>query len=666
MKDETKNDYLINEHNRDKISEIKEFINEKHSEIIIGFIINKIIIKAMNEVKSKEIDEKMNVLCCDYVINNLNNILKSQFFNHENELNNEKYFNKDKELISLAEPVTPEFDRNNSNMMKINNYKDLSIINEIFESVETKKSSLIETEKCYELKKKNINKKVINEENSSNSLNSDIIISLPCTDLEKNKYTNIFIEQNMQKEYNILRKERELEIKRKKQIKDLEKKIVIKKELKEEKNIKKLSLKKIKKKNGLNISDLSFDSDGNIIKKKLIPIDSLVKDFNFVKIILNKNKKIKSGFKTSKNAQNNFLKKEKYKLIPNELDKAKINFKEPLTERNNILEKIEYNPRDKENIYHYNKYKLFPQEDRSIFFSSSFNEKLIPETGVELKTDILHKKGGKNFFNKYNRISMEEYKNFILNNSNKSNENINMNINNVLNLNEKNFNYNGYTQKFEENNPLIKGANKADKILNLKLKKIAQNKNRFLSNNKIKTPKWKINNFSNSLILSNDNQSLSNNNFDKLYNYLSERNTFNNHNYDSSKESSAIKANYYNKMKSSNDILKNIIKKRIKIKKAIFPIINDTNEEKNVNNSELINSMEQFNRKIINDVNFNIWGNNNYENITNKNISTDRNQDLNQFSFYRKLNKHKLDNKRERKNIVDIIKNNKKLKGEKN
>ena len=666
MKGKTKNDYLINKQNSDKTSEKDEFIFEKHSDIIIRFIVNKIIIKALNEIKDREINEKMNALCCDYVLKNLNNVLKTQFFDYENDLDDEKNsfdLDSDKESILVLEPDPPEKDRNNSNMIKINDFKDLSTINEIFETIESKKNSLTETEKYLEKKKEKVNlkkiqknKELIDNENSSNSLNKDLIISLPFTDLEKNKYTNKYIEQNKSREYNILRKERELEIKRKEEEKASKKKKVIKKVVKEKKFIfKKLNLKKIKKEPALNINDLLFDSDGNIIERKLIPIDSLVKDFSFAQIIENDNKKIKSGIKTLKHEANNNKnkkkiiplkkEKEKFKTIANEIEKTKIKDKEPITERSNISQKIEYNPRDKEDIYQNIRYRIFIEENRADFFNNSFNDNIIPETGVVLKTDLLYKKGGKDFFNKYNRLSIKEFKNYIKNFSQNSTESTN--INNCLNSNEIKkdnnetaFKYNGYAQKFEENNPLIKGANKMDKKLNLKFKKISPNKKRFLSNYKIHTPKWRINNFSDSLILSNDKHCLSNDNFDNLYNYLSERDVSSNHNFDSTKESNDIKFSFHNKMNSSHDLLKNIIKRKFKLKKTIFPIINNTNEEKNHYNNELINSMEKFNQKIINDVKFNNWGNS-FENI--------RDKDLNKFSFYRKLNKYKLDNKRERK-----------------
>ena len=160
----------------------------------------------------------------------------------------------------------------------------------------------------------------------------------------------------------------------------------------------------------------------------------------------------------------------------------------------------------------------------------------------------MKKTGGKNFFRKYNRPSMKEFNNFILNLSNslpnsgqemvKSTESTKLGINlnsheKIYDTNESNVKYNGYNQKFEDNNPLIKGANvimsKGEvkfKKLNpnykyidrkIKLKKMNGNKTRILSNYKFKNEKWRINNFSDSMILSNNAQSTNNGNFDNLY-----------------------------------------------------------------------------------------------------------------------------------------------------
>ena len=72
--------------------------------------------------------------------------------------------------------------------------------------------------------------------------------------------------------------------------------------------------------------------------------------------------------------------------------------------------------------------------------------------------------------------------------------------------------------------------------------------------------------------------------------------------------------------------------------------------------------MEKFNQKIINDINFDIWGSNS-ESITNQSNIT-YNINTKPFTLFRQLNLSKLDNKREIKNIVDIIKKTNKLRYE--
>ena len=706
MNGNSKSDYLINQKNKDKRKNKEKNIYKNDSETIITIIMNKIISITMNEIRRKDILEKMKVHCYDYVKNNINIFLKSQFFVYDNELDinkgkiffdfkQEKY---DKELSIISEPETPEKDRNNSNMMKIINNKILSVDNKVFESIKSQKNSLnelIEIENLLDASK--VKNKIIeepnkekdddtniknnlNEGNSTNTLNENLIISLPCTDLEEDKYTNIYRNQNNSREFNILRKDMEIEMKRKKKERELTKK----QSKKERKSSNLLNVKKIKKIHFFNSNDLSFDSKGNIIKKKLIPIDFFAKDFNFARFFVHKinkkNRKSKLNLLNINNVKN--IENEKYKNISNEINKIKIENKGPLTERNNIAEKIEFNPKDEEDIYQNTKYKKINEENKDIVLNNSCKSNLIPEPGVILKTDIIKKTGGKNFFMKYNRPSMKEFNNIILSLSNsmhnsisahemiKSTESTNngLNSNEIIDeANESNLKYNGYKQKFEENNPLIKGAESMDKKSNIKfkylnskikLKKMNQNSTRILSNYKIKNLDWRINNFSDSMVLNNNIQSLSNGNFDNLYNYLSERNAYNN--FDFSNESSNIKVKY--KEKSSNNILKKVIKERVKYKKLIFPTIKDKNKEKIDNNRNLYNSMEKFNQKIINDINFDIWGSNS-ESITNQSNIT-YNINTKPFSLFRKLNLSKLDNKRERKNIVDIIKKTNKLRYE--
>jgi len=712
MNGNSKSEYLINRKNIDKIKNKEQYINKNYSETIIIIIVNKIISNTIHEIRRKETLEKMKVYCFDFLKNNINIFLKSQFFVYDNELdlNKEKIFfdfkqeKFDKGLSIISEPETPEKDRNNSNMINIIQNKRLSVDNKVFEPIESQKNSLnelIELENLLEINKvkdkiidepnkeiedkPNINNN-LNEDNSTNTLNENLIISLPCTDLEEDKYTNIYRNQNNSRELNILRKDMEIEMKKKKKERQLEKR----KSKKERKSLNILGTKKIKKIKFFNSNDLSFDSNGNIIKKKLIPIDSFAKDFNFVKFLVHKiNKKNRKSrlnllnVNNIKDTEKSNIENEKSKKISNEIIKIKIENKGTFTERNSILQKIEFNPKDEEENYQNTKYKKINEENKNIVLCNSCNNNIIPEPGVILKTDIINKTGGKNFFMKYNRPSMKEFNNFILNLSNsmhnsisahemiKSTESTNNGLNSneiIEEANESNLKYNGYKQKFEENNPLIKGAKTIDQKFNMKFKclnnqikqkKINQNSTRILSNYKIKNLNWRINNFSDSMVLSKNMRSLSNGNFDNLYNYLSERNVYNN--FDFSNESSDIKVNY--KVKSSNSILKNIITERIKYKKLIFPKIKDKNKEKIDNNKNLIDSMEKFNQKIIKDINFDIWGYNS-ESITNPRNISYNNNNIKPFSLFRNLNINKFDNKRERKNIVNMFQKNNKLRYE--
>lgn len=723
MKENSKNEYLINQKNNNTTNKEKMKC-DNDTDTIIAMIVNKIITKAMNVIRSKETSEKMTYHCYDYLVNNVNSFLKSQFFTYDNELdwNKDKIFlnNKpekfEKEFNLIPEPITPGKDRNNSNWIKIINNKinnkRVFLVNKAFEPIESQKSSLSDLinignllenkneknqilEETNVLKEKNSDNINLDNDNSTTSLiNENLIISLPCTDLEEDKYTNIYLEQNKNKELNPLRKEMEIEMIIKKAEKNSKKKE--KKKEKQPSNI--LNLKKIKKIKHFNSNDLSFDPQGNIIKKKLISIDSLSKDFSFAKYQVNNiNKKIKKTFfklEQSKSEENNITIKanlmkvprstnllpKNYRKFSEQINPIKIENKEPMTHRNNIVQKIEFNPKDieKEDINKKSKSKRSNEVIKEIMPFNYCNDKMILEPGVVLKSQITKKTGGKEFFRKYNRPSMKEFNNFILKFSSskptsvqemaKSTESTNnglISTEKVNEINESNLKYNGYNQNFEDSNPLIKGANsmitKSEekfKILNpkyinnkIKFKKMKGSKTRILSNYKIKGDKWRINNFSDSMVLNNNIQSTNSGNFDNLYNYLSERNAYKN--FDFSSETSNTYINY--KMKSTNDILKNVIHERIKHKKSLFPTIKDKKKEKIDfnNNSERIDQMQKFNLKIINDVNFDIWGNNSESILTKSYINI--NNIMKPSSLFKNINLSKIDSKRERKNIRDFI-----------
>ena len=693
MKENSKKEYLINKGKKDKKTNKEQGEYKNEAEIIVEMILNKIFLNSVYEVKSKEINEKMKLLCYDFLNTNINAMIKTKFFVYDNalELNKDKIFYDyhqkkfDEELLILPEPITPGRDRNDSSMIKLKketifssnkNIKQINnknkSLNELIEieglSKITNENKEMNEDSSKSLKTENahlLSNKNNNYEDSTNLINENTIISLPCEDLEEEKYMNIYTEQNNSREFNILRLDYERELRKKKREK--EKKVNIKKIIKDKKIITPKTSEP-KKQNKIiqefDSNKLTFDSKGNIIKKTLISTDSFAKDFSFLRLIINKGK-IKKNLNHNiiKIPKENKLLGTRYKRLSEDISKITLETKETLTERSANINKIEYNPKDKEELYKYSKYAKIKEEDKNVFLYNYCIKNLNPEPGVVLKSKVIKKLGGKNFFRKYNRPSMKEFNNFISNISRSKQNSIHdvvkstENTNNILNSNEKtneendNVKYNGYKQMFEENNPLIKDAKEMSSTKEKKYKKIV-----IPIINNIKKENWRINKFSDSLVLSDNTQlSSSNGNFDNLYNYLSEKNLYKDFDF-VSQTSNHVKENY--KTTPENNILKNMFTERIKHKKFRFPKIIDKNVGKSgVKNNNL---MENFNKKIINDINYDVWGTNS-ENMLFQNKSEIYNN-IKPFSLFKKLNVSKLGNKRERKNMFDIIKKSNELK----
>ena len=203
MKDNLKNEYLINKENNDKTMNKEKISNTNYYEAIIIIIINQIIKNAINEIRRKELFEKMKNHCFNFLMNNINIYLKSQNFVYDNDLEGNKgkiFFDFkqekfDKELDAISEPLPPEKDRNNSNMIKIINDERLSVNDNIFKLNKSQKNFLNElikienllepkNEKIELLENQSINteNKTINinliGENSTNSINENLIIKI--------------------------------------------------------------------------------------------------------------------------------------------------------------------------------------------------------------------------------------------------------------------------------------------------------------------------------------------------------------------------------------------------------------------------------------------------------------------------------------------------------
>ena len=271
----------------------------------------------------------------------------------------------------------------------------------------------------------NINK---NGKESPKKIFHRIITDLPSYDLDE-KY-NIPQEtediKNMREKY-------ENEIK--------EKKIEKEKNDNIEKNKKVIKEKDRKKEN----KNITVDAKGNLVFIKPINIDSLIKDFNI---------KVLSDSKLIKQIEDSNIKQQSFKNVeveinPNpdtsfldkeisEKNKNRNNnnvydrFIQGIKKKNNFEIKIDKNQTTELKI----KRPLNRDKNPKIISGSNF-EIMNLECGVNLTENNQRKSGGKDYFHKYGRLSLDSYENQLYrtsssfyNNQFKNNNYINININN--------------------------------------------------------------------------------------------------------------------------------------------------------------------------------------------------------------------------------------------
>ena len=332
-----------------------------------------------------------------------------------------------------------------------------------------------------------------------------LIIDLPYYDLPKEVYENKYIALNNNEENNLLRIEREREIMIKEQEKNLEK-------IKNKKDYYKSRLMR-----EFDSNKITFDSNGCIINLNIPNVDSFSNDFYIPKPVINdlKFKNISFYFNKENKSKTNISKKMKLMKflsanIPtinkkysstkdntlNTLNKNIRNFEKKSSQKINFISKFKImNPSYSLNSLTNQKKKIKIEYNQTIEEeekkkklkiklppSGSNFDKIIPEVGVIIQnnTDNQTKKGGFEYFNKYNKPSINEFKQLVdetlkLNNkiktSHLSNNSLKKNI-----KSENSFEYNGYNQDFiEGNNPLIQ--NPVVSISNLKFNNIKNDKN---------------------------------------------------------------------------------------------------------------------------------------------------------------------------------------------
>ena len=628
-------------HHNNNINNINYGIAESISKIIIEKIISNAVILSRN----KQINNQLNNYCFQFLTKNINNILNLDHFDYEDVFNNEIQSNKNfnnKEIpskintwIEINEPETPISDRFVSLKMKtiiikkkdddilnkeINNYIPINEKDEYNENNINKKQNK-KIKNILKLKLNDAGKEKDKIQDNKNTNKKDIPV-MAYSDLDKEKYINTFVNE---KENDLLRKE-----------------LKEKESLKKEENKKKI----IPEKNNIKIFDdknLTFDSNGKIIKKILKKGNLLKNEFNLIKSKVNKAISMKNIFKDSN----------KYGFDNN---------------KNKI--KVEYNNNNNINLISEN--DLIDKERKQVIISGNSYNSIKPEIGVIVKNDedLYKKEGGFDYLLKFNKFSVNDYSKMLIksrllntqqyltsNNLSGNNISSNNNIKQYESINDltSNNDYNGYNQAFNDrSNPLINNAHLPSVNSNkneIKKKSSKNIKMKILSCSKydknIQKSKSNKDIFSNTL-------SLNDMSFQKNIKILSKEQSLfsvlsdaNNLQYNMNYISSPINKNLTNK---DANILTH--KRIFSYNNKIFPLINKSN--KNIENKNTINkedTMNLFNYKIIKNKN---WGT---ENESKNSYFNESNMIKNYFRMPSILNKVKILNNNTKVKINNRLRN---------
>ena len=608
------------------------------SEIISRLIIDKLISNVIIDNKLKEIDTHFTNHVKKFIFKFIKPSIKSDFIFHEKGLDKieenvihfkEQKITKINTWITIPEPETCEPDRfslkNKLIKEKIQkNDKNNILMNNSVKELEleyiTKSSNIMRKSKQKRnyyrnkilkknilIKKENIDS---NDNKKSKEKKKEPILEIEGTYIPLDNKEKINILLNDTDENTHLRKEWELYLIGKQ-----------KKEMQEQlrKKLAKAKLLKNKEFKLINTNELTFDSDGNILKLNKPKENSFQNGFISSKSSLKKNKiEEYTPVQTTSQIVNN----ERSKNSVDNIKLTKLNLED--INNNEIVEyNIEKKMRYKSEFDIYNilnkRNKLKNNTEKLIVSGSNF-DKMNPEIGVIItnpENEKDKKIGGFNYIKKYNRPSMNELNEYLSNynsdmNSNYNNSNSQIasflysysNKNNSNN-NNNNYNYIGYKEHFnDERNPLFQNAvhineEKSRNLLNkrdLFNKKSLSNENIFRRNNLLKKGRNKsnISLFSQPNLITNNNYLSSVNNIllsnkfsysnlkSFFYDYnenheIKDRNNINNKKLGNVK---VIKENTNNLIFSLKDIRKN--------KQNILPNIN-SNKNKNIMGQDYIN-----------------------------------------------------------------------------
>ena len=427
------------------------------AETVVTLILDRIISNIIVETRKKEAYSKIPLHCFKFLQKLISTYLKNNFLFYENSIDNishqENLIFYDKLAINkvnnweiIKEPPLPELDRHitgKNKVIKLSKKEELAFIdkgkkdeNEInnisdtnnniqinskdeMEEIKPLKEGIekINLKKTIEKKKNKIKKtfgeivrekelrikelekynKIFDkhkykekekEKGNNDEDQNDFVLEMTAHDLKNIDMTCNFYNDN--EENDLLRKERDL--------------LIIQKEkerLKEEQRKKKEKQKKFKIQTKKNFESniLTFDSNGQIIKKNLPNIYTLKKDLPKPKLLIKENSPESKPMEKRRSV---------LKPLKQKINKTKI-------------ESIIYNPNDKIRKINFENFENTTKNNHAEIAISGNNFELVePSIGVVISNENENKKkeGGFEYIKKYNKPSMNEYSKLFSNNGN--------------------------------------------------------------------------------------------------------------------------------------------------------------------------------------------------------------------------------------------------------
>ena len=400
-----KNDDNINRKNNNNKNEI---YTTEFPEAIVNYLLNKIISFVIQQTEIKKVYMHLDIQCFKYLKYLLNPYLSTEYIFYEDGIDDinfqqKKMFykapipKKVNSWVAIGEPDSSIIDRYSSTISKVVSFKketnenskkelidiksgikkstaidDNLIVNESIEysirntsirmpSIRNISSQINNNDINNDTVEENENDEIIYVKKDKNKKEEEKILALPCVDLPKGKYENIFVLINSNEENNILRKERENFIIKQAELKALQ-----------EENDKKNKLKRYQSRLQRNFdgSHQTFDPDGNVINIRPPHPSNFISEFKTIKIPIIKIKDFENDRRKS------ILNKNRLRRAQSIFSKNKINIlaKNDI-KKNNLDIESQQKSEDIKAIFNYIKKVLLPKwQKKKEFYEDIFEE----------------------------------------------------------------------------------------------------------------------------------------------------------------------------------------------------------------------------------------------------------------------------------------------------